>query len=387
MNEVEKQELKGFLVFDIVFEGQSLNYDQGIGNYQELKKIHKNGKVYTIVSRYALRYSILEQAKEQFGWKLADREILTEVGKGKQKVIQPEMSYNELENLSRILDYEDLNLFGFLITNFGEKAGEIEGISLSRSAPVRITHAISLEPFKFDSHFNVNLGLARRYYGSPISQNIFQIEEHRSYYKYSVVIDLNRIGKFEAFFAKGSFLKNEKDKTREVINKIKEIENKSGGKIILNEDKDVYRLKITNNKENSKLILQLVEVLLNLKRRIKGRIENLEPTFMVVAYYENFYDTLLNDIKLETNKSRVTEIEEKKENEKFIKIIRERSFDGVSFNLLEIPRGEKFLIYAPSQELISDQLANKIKNNICYDKQYVLETIKEWLNIKNIEKS
>jgi CRISPR-associated protein Cst2 len=383
MSETEKQgkekELKGFLVFDIVFEGQSLNYDQGIGNYQELKKIHKNGKVYTLVSRYALRYSILEQAKEQFGWKLADREILTEVGEREQKVIQPKMDFDNLDKLSTILDFDDLNLFGFLITNFGEKKG-IKGISLSRASPVRITHAISLEPFKFDSHFNVNLGLARRYYGFSKSQNIFQVEEHRSYYKYSVVIDLNQIGKFETFFAEGTI-------DKEVIDKIKEIENKSNGKIILNEDKDVYRLEITNNKDNFKLIGDLLEVLLNLKRKIRGRVENLEPTFMVVAYYKNFYDTFLNDIKLETNKSRVTEIEEKKENEKFMKIIRERSFDGVSFNLLEIPREEKFLIYAPSQELISDQLINRVESNIRYDKQEVLKEINGWLKGENTKKS
>ena len=65
---------EGFLVLDVVFKGQSLNYDQSIGNLQQLKKIHMHGNVYTMVSRYALRYSLLETGQRLFGWKLADRE-------------------------------------------------------------------------------------------------------------------------------------------------------------------------------------------------------------------------------------------------------------------------------------------------------------------------
>ncbi len=39
-----------FVVMDVVFYGNSLNYDQGTGNYQELKKITKwDGRQYSLV--------------------------------------------------------------------------------------------------------------------------------------------------------------------------------------------------------------------------------------------------------------------------------------------------------------------------------------------------
>lgn len=38
-----------YIVMDLVFYGNSLNYDQGSGNYQELKKITKwDGRQYTL---------------------------------------------------------------------------------------------------------------------------------------------------------------------------------------------------------------------------------------------------------------------------------------------------------------------------------------------------
>lgn len=358
--------MKGFLTLDIVFEAQSLNYDQGIGNYQELKKIHKNGRVYTLVSRYAIRYSILEQGAKKHNWKLADRSILTEVGEKDNKVIQPNVQYstsrngeNSLSNLPNLLDYVDLNLFGFLITNFISitKNKETKNISLAREAPVKITHAISMEPFKFDSHFNANIGLSKRYYGFPYSQNIFQVEEHRSYYKYSVIIELAKIGTLEAYFST-DLLEDE------IIKKIKEIESNSNKKVELDEEtlkgKGICILRVKNNEDNTQLIEQLVNVILDLKRNIKGRVENLEPVFMVASYDEKFYDTCLNYIELETTNSRVTEIEEKSEDGKLVRRISERKLDGVVFNLKRLPTTKDWFVYTPSKELISSSLLNQL---------------------------
>jgi len=82
-----------FIVLDIVFYGGSLNYDQGSGNYQELKKITKwDGKQYTLVSRYALRYSLLETGKSIGLWKLVDGSNLQRAGESDKTVIQPGIS-------------------------------------------------------------------------------------------------------------------------------------------------------------------------------------------------------------------------------------------------------------------------------------------------------
>ena len=63
----QKAGIRRYIVLDVVFYANSLNYDQGEGNYQELKKITKwDGRQYVLVSRYALRYSILHWANKLF---------------------------------------------------------------------------------------------------------------------------------------------------------------------------------------------------------------------------------------------------------------------------------------------------------------------------------
>ncbi|RLF96075.1 type I-B CRISPR-associated protein Cas7/Cst2/DevR, partial [Thermococci archaeon] len=104
-----------YIVMDIVFKAASLNYDQGSGNYQELKKITRwNGKQYTFVSRYALRYSMLETGKEMGILEIAEGDKLQLAGEGNKKVIQPA---TELLISGEILKYPEFDLFGYLITS------------------------------------------------------------------------------------------------------------------------------------------------------------------------------------------------------------------------------------------------------------------------------
>nr|WP_279383583.1 hypothetical protein [Methanobacterium formicicum] len=61
---------------------------------RNLKKITKwDGRQYSLVSRYALRYSLLETAKNMSLWKLAGGEDLTAAGSGDKKVIQPAVDF------------------------------------------------------------------------------------------------------------------------------------------------------------------------------------------------------------------------------------------------------------------------------------------------------
>ncbi len=355
----EKNKIPRFIVIDIIFEAQSLNYDQGIGVYQELKKIHRgDGKVYTLVSRYALRYSILEQGKDRFGWKLADREVLIRAGQDK-KVLQPDP-----KKLSKLLDYDDLNFFGFLITDINIK-GEEEGKEKKREkrekeeettpiavpAPVKLTHAISMEPFKFDSHFNVNLALARRYDPTqPGSyQNPFQVEEHRSYYKYSVVIDVHRLTNGVEWF-----ISNE-----ETAEKLKNLG------VEIKEDRKRKYVRLEPPQEIKEKIGQLIEVIFNLHRSIKGRSEDLSPTLAIVGIYDNDYYSFLNDLELVSEAKRITEIEEMEEDGKRKIIVKEKELNGVCFgikNLSEVKeRIQNLLIYTKSKELLDSNFLKKIE--------------------------
>ena len=285
-----------FIVMDIVFHGNSLNYDQGGSNYQELKKITKwDGKQYTLVSRYALRYSILQTGKDFGYWRLAEGKDLREDKEQNQKVIQPS---EELLYSGEILNLPEFDLFGYLITSTDPQN--------FREAPVKISHAISMTPFSYDALFNANVGLAnrvRKVYGK-MKPNPFTSEEHFSFYQYSVVIDVDRIGKIEIY----------------MVNKDKEfdIKNKDEIDISKTELKNSRIISLSFKKEDKikNRIKNLIKVILNLKRSIKGRIEDLSPKVLVLGVYKDSpYKTYKDKISLvdEYTEEEYDEIEEIKD--------------------------------------------------------------------------
>ncbi|AEV69186.1 type I-B CRISPR-associated protein Cas7/Cst2/DevR [Acetivibrio clariflavus] len=159
------------LIISMIFEAESANYGEGIGNVASLKKMARgNGDQYTYISRQALRYNIIEQLNEPIA------EVKAE-GSGDKKVIQfaPDAT---------IKDYPEIDFFGYMKTKKGEG-------SATRTAKVRLSNAISLETFKGDLDFLTNKGLADRL---NENMNIAQSEIHRSYYRYTVTADLEQIG-------------------------------------------------------------------------------------------------------------------------------------------------------------------------------------------------
>ncbi len=250
-----------FIVLDIVFYANSLNYDQGSGNIQELKKITKwDGKQYTLVSRYALRYSMLHHAHSLFGnkWSLAGSENLS----NDQGVVQAKGEPKDL-----IKNFPEFDLFGYMMTA-SEKA------AATRPAVAALSHAVSLAPFNYDSHFNANLDVVKRS-GKLTSINPFTREEHYSYYVYSVVIDCSRLGKVDG-----------------------------DNEPVLGDDKKIERIN------------QLIDVILTLKRQIKGEREDLSPKILVVGLYNNTpYESFKDRLALaDEYEEESTQTEEKVEN-------------------------------------------------------------------------
>lgn len=159
------------LIVSMIFEAESANYGEGIGNVASLKKMARgNGDQYTYISRQALRYNIVEQLSEPTATVKAE-------GSGDKKVIQfaPDAT---------IKDYPEIDFFGYMKTKKGEG-------SATRSAKVRLSNAVSLETFKGDLDFLTNKGLADRL---NENMNIAQSEIHRSYYRYTITADLDQIG-------------------------------------------------------------------------------------------------------------------------------------------------------------------------------------------------
>ena len=220
------------LSITLVFKGQSLNYGEGIGNISELKKLTRgDGSVYTYTSRQALRYDIVRLGNKLFNWKYYD------IVDDKQKTVQ-------FKKELTIKDSEEMDLFGYFRTTKTESSD-------TRSAAVRLSNAISLEDYKSDMEFLTNKGLADRIqrHADPVN-----IEQHLSYYTYTITIDLEKIGKDE------------------------EIE--------------------LSNEEKTERVNQLLDIVKILNREIRGREENLSPVFVIGGMYDINSPFFLGRIKL-----------------------------------------------------------------------------------------
>ena len=232
---------KGGLTISMIFNAQSLNYGEGIGNISELKKLSRgDGKVYTFASRQALRYDIARLGNEMFGWNL--------------QVVDKTQGTVQFKDEFSIEDSEEMDLFGYMKTS--KKTNDTEGGSNIRSAAVRLSNAISLEDYKSDMDFLNNKGLADRINEYP---NLANVEQHLSYYTYTVTIDLSKIGK--------------------------------DGEIEL------------SNEEKTNRVIQLLEIIKVLNRQIRGREENLSPLFIIGGIYELNSPYFLGRIKLENSKN------------------------------------------------------------------------------------
>lgn len=232
------------LTISIIFEAESGNYGEGFGNIAVLKKISRgDGNTYSYFSRQALRYNIVEQ----LGW--GNTKVQAE---GKGGVVQ-------YEPMATIADYPEIDLFGYMKTS--KKAEDkTKGGASTRNAVARLSNAISLEPYNADMDFSTNMGLARR---SNLENNISQSEIHKSYFTYTLTIDLEKVG------------------------------------IDVN---DNIELSATQKSER---VVNLLNVLKTLYRDIKGRRENLSPVFVVGGVYDTKNPFFENRLKVTKNKLNV----------------------------------------------------------------------------------
>ena len=233
------------LTFTAIFLAESANYGEGIGNVATLKKISRNrGEQYTYISRQAIRYNIVEQLDE-------NKANVKAEGSGDKKVVQ-------FSAETTIKDYPELDFFGYMKTIKGDN-------SKNRSAIVRLSNAVSLETFKGDLEFLTNKGLVDRIdRNEKVFPNIAQAEIHKSYYKYTVTIDLDKIG----------------------VDELDGIE--------------------IENEEKARRVNKLLDTISLLYRDIRGRREDLKPLFIIGGVYdiknpffENVVDVRNNKILVE----------------------------------------------------------------------------------------
>ena len=230
------ENVKRGLTITMIFKAQSLNYGEGIGNISELKKLSRgDGSTYTFASRQALRYDIVRLGNKMFGWNL--------------EVVDKSKGTIQFKDDLTIKDSQEMDLFGYMKT--AKKTENEDGGSNIRSASVRLSHAISLEEYKSDMEFLNNKGLADRIADFP---NLANIEQHLSYYTYTITIDLEKVGI----------------------------------------DGDVN----LDNSTKAQRVKELLEIIKVLNREIRGREENLSPIFIIGGIYKLNSPFFLGRIKL-----------------------------------------------------------------------------------------
>ena len=246
------------LTMTIIFQAESANFGEGIGNLTVLKKYSRGDKnQYTYISRQALRYNIIQQ----LGYD--------------NTPISNESGVVQFATDASIDKYPEVDLFGYMKTV--SKKDNSAGKSSTRSAVVRLSNAVSLEPFNSDLDFLTNMGLAKR---EGYENAIAQSEIHRSLYAYTVTIDLDRIGE--------------------------------DGDISIPVDEKINRIET------------LLKAIMFLYRDIKGRRENLSPLFVIGGVFSRknpFFSNAINvnngNLNISSIKSVLDMMQEEKE---FVKV-------------------------------------------------------------------
>lgn len=244
------------LTITVVFEAESANYGEGIGNVTSLKKISRgNGESYSYISRQALRYNLVNQMVE-----LSDGYHLAPVSHEGTIQFHPDAT---------IEDNFEIDLFGYMKTKGGEGA-------TTRSAVARLSNATSLETFNGDLDFLTNKGLFDRLSEQDKKKasktgeeevsvkggNIAQSEIHKSFYSYTLAVDLDKVG------------------------------------VEGNGDKKI-EIKIDEKYKRISLLLKAIKFLY---RDIKGRRENLSPLFVIGGVYDIKNPFFMNGMKLNDHK-------------------------------------------------------------------------------------
>lgn len=236
------------LAITMLFESEGANYGEGIGNISPLKKITlADGKEYPYISRQAIAFNIVEQ----MGYELAPVDLK---GSGDKKVVQ----FTEDATIDKFVE---IDLFGYMKTEKGDKQN-------NRTAKVRVSNAIATEPYMGELDFLTNKGLADRI-GSAM--NISQSEIHSSYYRYTIVIDLDQIG----------------------VDKV-------------GVDKKIE----IPNEEKAERVNRLLDTVLYLYRDIKGRREDLKPVFVIGGVYDIKNPVFKNMVVVKNNVIDVDMIED-----------------------------------------------------------------------------
>jgi CRISPR-associated protein Cst2 len=157
--------------------------DSEADNISNIKKIVKGEEQYPYVSAQALRRALRDQLGV-LNWELSEA-VAASIAKGAATTQQQPDKYI------------DDDLFGFMGTE--EATREAKGRATKRTGPVRVSPLVALDTYEGDLDFGTNY-MAVKAGGDP---NIFETEIHSGLYRGTILIELDRVGRFDKDQADG----------------------------------------------------------------------------------------------------------------------------------------------------------------------------------------
>lgn len=274
------------ITITMIFEASALNRDEKIAeNVLSIKKLQRGNRTISFIGKTAIRHYLFATLQKAFNWKPAK---VT----GQGKVVQFDITQDD------IISSSELDAFGYMWTH------EESGIAITRKAPVGITKAIGLDPYNGDMAFYANHDLVERgkKQGLSVDPNLYQKEEHISFYKVSFTIDVDVLGKDE-WVIKPEFERRERNRSltyrvevRDMGNIIK-VEANAGRRetiqILQLNKKEGITVDTTNRKiafnipnvEKQKRICDILNAIKNgLHAQSSNEANTIIPLFLVAAY-------------------------------------------------------------------------------------------------------
>ena len=232
-----------------VVANMTSNYGEGLGNVGTVQKVYKNGKSYAIRSRESMKNAIMVQSG------LYDDLKVEQDGKVDQKAVSKEINVAT----NRALE-------GGYMSTIGDRK--------IRKSSFYMTDAISFYPFVNEVRFHNNLYLGQTYAkekGINIQEKAanaglmpYQYEYDKSLKRYSITIDLDKVGIDENYETKA------------------------------------------DDKERADRVKALVNAVKNLSLVVRGNLDNAEPIFVVggigekkTHYFENVVHIDSGRLKIE----------------------------------------------------------------------------------------
>lgn len=233
-----------------VVASMTSNYGEGLGNVGSVQKVYKNGKAYAIRSRESMKNAIMVQSG------LYDDLKVEQDGKVDQKAVSKDINVAT----NRALE-------GGYMSTIGDRK--------IRRSSFYLTDAISFYSFVNETRFHNNLYLAQTYAkenGINIQEKAtnaglmpYQYEYDKSLKRYSITIDLDKVGIDENYDTKAS------------------------------KEERAYRVKA------------LLNAIKNLSLVVRGNMDNAEPIFVVGGIGERKTHYFENVINIEANKLKIEE--------------------------------------------------------------------------------